>query len=148
MIAGLVIAHPLLVVSNLLLAILIQIDILPRHDATMLFGDECTLQMHTGVCEVCLKQRDEPNPDQQYASAAVCAIDLIMIDHEARDRVRSSKSASQALIRRSLADHTPIANFFRPTENHESEMVSRFATLKTPTSAATVVACLNSQPAL
>ena len=74
-IAGVEVAHPLLVVWYLPFPILIRTDILRRHDATVLLGDECPLQLHTRVCEICLENRDEPNPEPQSKPVAMCTID-------------------------------------------------------------------------
>ena len=139
-IAGVEVAHPLLVVSNLPFQILIGSDNVRRHDATVLLGDECPLQLHTRVFEICLEQRDESNPEPRSKPDSVCAIDEITKDTKVRDRARSLNAAPPALNRRPPTDVTAIANFFRPTENLESEIVSRAAISKTLSSAATVVA--------
>ena len=144
-IAGVEVAHPLLVVSNLPFPILIGTDILGLHDPTVLLGDECPLQLHTRVCEICLEQRDEPNPEPRSKPAAVCAIDEITKNTEVRDRAQMLNSAPPAPIGRPPTDETAIVNFSRPTKNLESEIVLRAAISKTPTSAATVVACPCSQ---
>ena len=94
----------------------------------------------TRVCEICLEQRDEPDPEPRSKPAAVCAIDEITKDTEVCHRARLLNAAPTAPIGRPPIVVTAIANFSRPTENLESKTVSRAATSKTPTSATTVVA--------
>ena len=101
-IAGVEVAQPLHVVSNMPFPILSGTDTLRRHDSTVILEDECPLQLHTRVCEIRLEQRNELNFDPRREFSAMCAIDKITKDTEVRDRARSLNAAPPS------DDHLPM----------------------------------------
>ena len=58
--AGIEVAHPLLVIENLSFALLIGTDILCPHAAYLSMAGASSLQLRARVCEICLEQRTEP----------------------------------------------------------------------------------------
>ena len=57
--AGVEVAHPLLVLTDLSFPILVIADILREYSATMSLGDGVSLRLNARVCDVFLEQRTE-----------------------------------------------------------------------------------------
>ena len=58
-IAGVEVAHPLLVVSGLAFQILIGMDVLRTHSAAMLLDESVPFQLNTRICDICLERRTD-----------------------------------------------------------------------------------------
>ena len=68
-IAGVEVAHPLLVVQNLGFPLLVGADILRPHAAALLFGSATPVKLNARVCDVCLEQREDSEDKFQCATA-------------------------------------------------------------------------------
>ena len=71
-IAGIEVAHPLLVVSNLSLSLLIGMDVLQPHVVKMSLGSAAPLELSVHVCDVCLEQRTNSNPSYRSSPTVAC----------------------------------------------------------------------------
>ena len=74
-IAGIEVADPLLVVSELPFAMLIGMDVLRPHAASFSMCDSTSLQLRNSVCPVCLERRAETKQRSRNAPAVVCTVD-------------------------------------------------------------------------
>ena len=93
-IAGIEVAHPLLVVSNLSFSLLIRMDVLQPHAAKMSLGSAAPLELSARVCDVCLKQRMNPSPSYRSSPTVACVAESTTVD---------PKSASFVTVRLPLA---------------------------------------------
>ena len=82
-IAGIAVAHPLLVVSELPFAILIGTDVLRPHAASFSVCDSTSLLLCNSVCPVCLERRAETKRESRKAPSVVCADDANRISEVA-----------------------------------------------------------------
>ena len=97
--AGIEVAHPLLVVENLSFALLIGTDILRPHAANLSLAGASSLQLRARVCEICLEQRTEPKcgfrrppvvawiAEQTTIGARSAAIVKVQMPESARENV-------------------------------------------------------------
>ena len=60
--AGVNMAHPLLVVTNISFPLLISTDIMQAHPATMFFWKSSFASIKARVCDMCLEQQTELSP--------------------------------------------------------------------------------------
>ena len=74
-IAGIEVAHPLLVVSELLFAMLIGMDVFRPSAASFSVCDSTSLQLLNSVCPFCFDRRAETKQRSRNALAVVCAVD-------------------------------------------------------------------------
>ena len=89
-IAGIEVAHPLLVIKNLSIPLIIGMDLLQPHAAKVSLGSAAPLELSARVCDVCLKQRTNLNPS--YRSSPVVA-------SAAESTTLAPKSASLVTVR-------------------------------------------------
>ena len=74
--AGFEVAHPLLVGSELPVAMLIGMDVLRPHAASFSVCDSTSLQFLNRECAVCLEHRVVTRRESRDAPAVVCAIEV------------------------------------------------------------------------
>ena len=77
--AGIEVAHPLLVVSNLLFLLLIGINVLQPHAAKMLLESAAPLELSARVCDVCLEQRTNSSPSYRSSPNVVCVAESTIV---------------------------------------------------------------------
>ena len=77
-IAGIKIAHPLLVVTSLAFP-LIGMDILQPHAAKMSLGHAAPLELSVHLCDVCLEKRTDPKPKYRSAPPIACVIEQTLL---------------------------------------------------------------------
>ena len=78
-IAGIEVAHPLLVVTNLSFPLLIGMDVLQPHAANVSLGSAAPLKLSARVCDVCLEQRTNSNPSYRSSFVVACAAESITL---------------------------------------------------------------------
>ena len=61
-IAGIEIAHPLLVITSLAFTLLIVMDILQPHAGKLSLSHAAQLELSVGLCDVCLEKLTDPKP--------------------------------------------------------------------------------------
>ena len=88
-IAGIEMAHPLKVVTNLSFPFLIRMDVLQPHAAKMLLKSVSPLELSARVCDVCLEQRTISNPSYRSAPAVACVAESTIV---------APKSASLVIV--------------------------------------------------
>ena len=71
-IAEIVVAHPLLFVSNLSFSLLIGINVLQPHAAKMSLVSAAPLKVRARVCDVCLEQRTNPSSSYRSSPTVAC----------------------------------------------------------------------------
>ena len=71
-IAGVDIAHPLLVVSRLSFQILIGMEVLRPYSAEMLLGESVPFQLNTRICDICIERRTDLDRNFWSAPSTVC----------------------------------------------------------------------------
>ena len=71
-IAGIEVAHALLVVSNLSFSLLIGMDVLQSHAAKMSLGSAAPLELSARVCDVCFEQRTNPSSSYRSSPTVAC----------------------------------------------------------------------------
>ena len=72
LIAGIEVAHPLLVVSNLSFSLLIRMDVLQPHSTKMSLVCAVPLELSARVCDVCLEQRTNPSSSYRSSPTVAC----------------------------------------------------------------------------
>ena len=73
--AGLEVTQSLLVVSELPFAMLIGMDVLRPHAASISMCESTSLLLRNSLCFVCLERRAETKRESRKAPAVVCAVD-------------------------------------------------------------------------
>ena len=89
-IAGIEVAHPLLVVSNLSFSLLIGMDVLQPYAEKMSLGNAAPLDLNARVCDVCLEQRTNSNFSYRSSPTVVCVAESTTV---------ASKSAGLVTVR-------------------------------------------------
>ena len=74
-IAGVEIAHPLLVVTDLSSPLLIGMDVLQPHAAKMSLGHAAALELSVRLCDVCLEKRTDTKPAYRSAPSVACVLE-------------------------------------------------------------------------
>ena len=102
-IAGIEVAHPLLVVSNHSFSLLIDMDVLQPHAAKMSLGSSAPLELSARVCDVCLKQRTNPSPSYRSSPTVACVAEFTTVAPKSASLVtarlpRALQNASTVLI--------------------------------------------------
>ena len=71
-IVGIEVAHPLLIVLNLLFSMLIGMDVLQPHAAKNSLGNAAPLKLSARVCDVCLEHRTNLSPSYRSLPTVAC----------------------------------------------------------------------------
>ena len=109
--AGVKVAHPLLVVTNLSFPILVGTDILRAHSATMSFGNAVPLRLNARVCDVCLEQQTELSREFWCAPPAVCTTYPVTIPPRTTALVRVLVTPRNPAVAVSRCRASRIGNF-------------------------------------
>ena len=89
-IAGIEVAHTLLVVTNLSFSLLIKMDVLEPHTAEMSLGSAAPFKLSARVCDVCLEQRTNSSFAYRSSPTVACVAESTTV---------ASKSASLVTVR-------------------------------------------------
>ena len=120
-IAGIEVAHSLLVVSELPFAMLIGMDVLRPHAASLSVCDSTSLKLRNSMCPVCLECRAETKRELRKAPAVVCAVDAnrmpILLKLPKLPPLVSLSAPSSLLLPASSPEVIPVLASLQPSRS-------------------------------